>query len=106
MSVGVWARTGNRNQSAWRQPSLPNAHALSGWQVIPVGGLHTKRCVPIVDVAQRCIGTYRRGCMGICRDLFAQRILAHFSLPALRPAQEKPLLAAETVEHRSVTGAQ
>src|SRR5262245_32130432 len=88
-----------RNLQA-RQAS-PDSDAIVRLEIKLVAWLYAPGLIPGVDVAHRPVNAEAGGRMRIGRDLSLECIEAGLVAPDLRPAQEDPLLAGETVEHRS-----
>src|SRR6476660_8717829 len=83
-----------------RRPSrLPYAHAIARSQIELLPGLDRERVVPRVEIARR-IRAVLTGGVAVGDDLVALRRFAPLLAPRLGSADEKPLIAGESLPRR------
>src|ERR1700733_5577698 len=85
-----------------RRSESPDVDALGGREVELVSGLHIEGLVPSVDVADHAVHAEFRRAVDVRQDLVAQRFFALERAEGLGPAQEKPLITREALQHRGV----
>src|SRR5690348_18502311 len=81
-------------------PRSPDSHALIGWDEHFVARFNFEGTVPGVGVPARTDHSKLTRRMRIADHLFAHIIVTHLSAPGLSPAEQHPLLARETIEHK------
>src|SRR6266436_9933812 len=81
---------------------LPEMHALLRSKIKSVAGLNAHRRIPSVDIAHRAVDAEFGRTVRIGKNALARGFLARLVAPNLGVAEEQPLIAAETIEHRGV----
>src|SRR5580765_4419894 len=80
--------------------ALPEVHARPRREVILLSRLHAHRVVPRIQIAHRSDNAEFRGAVRIGQYPLSRGLFPRFVAPALCIAQEQPLIAGKTVQHR------